>query len=763
MRHCLPLICLAALLSAERADAQRVAAFRDCADCPEMAVVPAGHFTMGSSASEQSWAASHGATRQSVSDESPQHAVALRSFALGKYDVTRGEYAAFVRETGYPAGDGCYETGNPNAIKHAGASWQNPGFSQTDRDPVVCVSWQDAKAYVSWLNSKARRPQSTSGDGPYRLPSESEWEYAARAGTTTRFWWGDDDSTAPDHAWYKDNAGGRTHPVGLKPANAFGLYDVTGNVWQWTEDCYADTHADAPVDGSARETGTACLRVDRGGSWFYPAWLLRSATRERNPAGYRDAVMGFRVARTLADVDSLGPEVRKYVRVSAPKVVLEHVQIIDGTGAAPSPDQNITIEGGRITAISPGADQAQSDGTTILDLRGYSVMPGIVGMHDHLFYMARPNLGADYSSNGPALFLEMSFSAPRLYLANGVTTVRTVGSVEPYTDVRLQHAIETGILPGPHLDVTGPYLEGSGTNPNLQMHQLTGPEDARQTVAYWADRGVTSFKAYTHITREELRAAVREAHQRGLKVTGHLCSVTYAEAAELGIDNLEHGFFVNTEMDPDKQPDTCSASGGDYTLEHMVPGSAEADRLIGTLIQHHVAITSTLPGTAAAVSLEALRPAVLAAMSPSAREAYFYGRNQPRSTRNVALLLRRDMDLERAFVAAGGLLLAGADPVGNGGVIPGFGDQREIELLVEAGFAPVQAIRIATLNGAIFLGRQDQIGSIAVGKRADLVVMRGDPATRIADIENVEIVFKDGVGYDTARLLESVKGRYGEY
>ena len=756
MRNSLPLLCLVAVLSARPAYPQRVdAAFRDCADCPEMVAIPAGLFTMGSSPSEQSWAAHHGAKLEWVADESPQHSVSVRSFALGRYDVTRGEYAAFVRETGYQAGDGCYENGNPNAIKHARGSWRNPGFPQTERDPVVCVSWQDANAYITWLNGKVRRPQSTSADGPYRLPSEAEWEYAARAGTTTRFWWGDDDSTAADHAWFRDNSGGRTHPVGLKPGNGFGLYDMAGNVWQWTQDCYADSYA------SAAEA--ACRRVDRGGSWFYPAWLLRSATRERNPAGYRDAVMGFRVARTLADVDSLGPEVRKYLRVSTPRVILEHVQIIDGTGAAPVADQNITIEGGRITAISPGADQAPSDSTTILDLRGYSVMPGIVGMHDHLFYMARPNLGADYSSNGPALFLEMSFSAPRLYLANGVTTVRTVGSVEPYTDLRLRHAIETGILPGPHLDVTGPYLEGSGTNPNLQMHQLTGPEDARQTVAYWADRGVTSFKAYTHITREELRAAVREAHQRGLKVTGHLCSVTYAEAAELGIDNLEHGFFVNTELDPDKQPDRCSASGGDYTLAHMLPDSGEANRLIGTLIRHHVAITSTLPGTAAAVSLEALRPAVLAAMSPSAREAYFYGRNQPRSTRNVALLLRRDMDLERAFVAAGGLLLAGADPVGNGGVIPGFGDQREIELLVEAGFAPVQAIRIATLNGAIFLGRQDQIGSIAVGKQADLVVMRGDPATRITDIENVEIVFKDGVGYDTAKLLESVKGHYGEY
>src|SRR5437899_1174100 len=299
-------------------------------------------------------------------------------------------------------------------------------------------------------------------------------------------------------------------------------------------------------------------------------------------------------------------------------------------------------------------------------------MPGIVGMHEHLFYIARPNLAADGGFDGPALFHQMSFSAPRLYLANGVTTARTAGSAAPYTDLRLKEAIEKGAVPGPHLDVTGPYLEGAGDNPNLQMHQLTGPDDARETVAYWADRGVTSFKAYAHITREEMAAAVKEAHKRGLKVTGHLCSVTYAEAAEIGIDNLEHGFRANTELDPGKKPDTCSESGGDFTLEHMAPGSPEADRLIATLLRHHVAITSTLPGTAASVHRQSpLRPAVFEAMTSSMREAYLYSRNRPASTQtNTALLLRRDMDLERAFVAAGGLLLAGPDPVGIGGNIP---------------------------------------------------------------------------------------------
>jgi imidazolonepropionase-like amidohydrolase len=432
-------------------------------------------------------------------------------------------------------------------------------------------------------------------------------------------------------------------------------------------------------------------------------------------------------------------------------LILAHVEMIDGTGAPPIADRNIAIENGKIAAITPGADVAPRDGLTVLDLRGYSVMPGIVGMHSHLWSLARPSG-----------FQSMLYSAPRLYLANGVTTIRTAASIETYAELKLKKAIEAGVVPGPHLDVTSPFLEGPG-NATLQVPELSGPEDARQTVTYWADRGVTSFKAYQHITRDELEAAIEEAHKHGLKVTGHLCSVTYLEAIDLGIDNLEHGFQVNTELDPDKKPDTCSASRGDYTLEHMTPGGPEANRLIASLVQHHVAITSTLPSLAWAVDPQRpLQQAVLDAMSISARESYLMWRNRPPAAQSKLPLLRRDMDLQRAFVAAGGLLIAGADPVGNAN-LPGFGDHFEIELLVDAGFTPVQAIRIATLNGATYLGRQDRIGSIAAGKNADLVVIKGDPATHIADIENVEIVFKDGVKYDTRALLDTVKGHYGEY
>ena len=474
---------------------------------------------------------------------------------------------------------------------------------------------------------------------------------------------------------------------------------------------------------------------------------------------------------TAAQDSKLSDTVKNFVRVDAPKIVLTHVRVIDGTGAGATEDQNVVIERGKISAIEKGADVASSSGATVLDLRGYTVIPGIVGMHDHLFYIAAPNLNSEWHSEPPLLVPQMTFSAPRLYLAGGVTTMRTTGSVETYADLNLKHDIDAGNLPGPHMDVTGPYLEGAESF-FIQMPHLTSPDDARQLVEYWADRGVTSFKAYMNITRDELKAAIDAAHKRGLKVTGHLCSVTYIEAAELGIDNLEHGFFVNTQLDPGKKPDICSNNFG-YTLEHMTPESAEGKNLIETLVKHHVAITSTLPVfegdsiNSGSSEHPRITQKAFDAMSPQARESVLFLQHRPASlpspTTDAALLWKHDLAMERAFVAAGGLLIAGPDPTGLGNVVPGFGDQREIELLVEAGFSPVEAIKIATLNGAVYLGREKEIGSLAAGKNADLVVIKGDPSKNISDVENVEIVFKDGVGYDSQKLLDSVRGRYGQY
>ena len=453
------------------------------------------------------------------------------------------------------------------------------------------------------------------------------------------------------------------------------------------------------------------------------------------------------------------------------RATLIHIRVIDGTGAAPLEDQSVEIDHGRIAAVRPTAPGESADAKTVLDMSGRTVMPGLVGMHDHLFYVARSDDDAEIGHAYPTLLPQMSFSAPRLYLAQGVTTIRTTGSLDPYTDLNLKRAIDAGRWVGPHIDVTGPYLQGPG-NPFLQMHTLLTPEETRQTVDYWASQGATSFKAYTHLTRDELKAAIKAAHAHGLKITGHLCSITYPEAAELGIDNLEHGFMVNTQLDPGKQPDTCPASGGGPTIRAMDPDGPEARALIALLVNKHVAITSTLPVFEDdGASSPPLQQRQLAVLTPQARDAYLLARNRVRQSdkdrdataRYHQSVFKREQELERRFAAAGGLLIAGPDPTGDGHILPGFGDQREVELLVDGGFTPLEAIRIATFNGALYLGQSERIGSVATGKTADLMIVAGDPSQRIGDIENVELVFKDGIGLDSRKLTASVQNRYGLY
>ena len=463
--------------------------------------------------------------------------------------------------------------------------------------------------------------------------------------------------------------------------------------------------------------------------------------------------------------------VSRYIKVPrSAHLILEHVRVIDGTGAPALENQYVVLAGDKIASIS-STPPATDDATPHLDLTGRTIFPGLVGMHDHLYNIARPNFTAEGASEPPLIVPEMPFTSPHLYLGAGVTTMRTTGSVEPYTDLNLRRDIDAGRIPGPHIDVTGPYLEGPNS-PFMQMHNLRDAADAKATVDFWAAQGVTSFKAYMNITRAELKAAIDESHKLGFKITGHLCAVTYPEAAELGIDNLEHGFMVNTQLDPGKQPDLCPPTYGSPTLLKMPPNSPEAVALIQLLVAHHVAITSTLPVFLSDDPAHYTPPArVLAAMAPNTREAYEAIRKlelartaaDPKRATDRIQLLKNDMGLEREFVAAGGLLLAGPDPTGDGGVLPGYGDQQEVELLVTAGFTPLEAIHIATENGAVFLGRDKTIGTIAPGKNADLVIVQGDPTKNINDIENTETIFKDGIGYDSQKLLDSAKGRYGQY
>jgi imidazolonepropionase-like amidohydrolase len=461
--------------------------------------------------------------------------------------------------------------------------------------------------------------------------------------------------------------------------------------------------------------------------------------------------------KPISAQDQNSPLVRSFIDVDSPVVVLQHVTLIDGTGAPALADQTLILSGGAIQTIGDSTSIKPPAGAKVLDLTGYTVIPGLVGMHDHFFY---PDGGGGY----PILYSELGFSAPRLYLAGGVTTLRTTGSIEPYTDLELKKLIDAGKLPGPHMVITGPYLEGVGSY-TPQMHELTDADDARRLVAYWAGEGATTFKAYMHITRAELSAAIAEAHSRHLTITGHLCSIGFREAADLGIDDLEHGLLVDTEFDPGKQPDVCPP-GRDTTqaLLALDVNGPEVRKTIETLVQHHVALTSTLPVFETFVpNRPPLEDRVLYAMTPTARISYLHRRALIAQNANspYSKLFPKEEQFEREFAQAGGLLLAGLDPTGYGGVVPGFGDQREVELLVESGFTSVEAIHIATENGAKFLGMDAHIGSLAPGKNADLVVIHGDPTKNIADIENVYLVFKDGVGYDSAKLIEAARDSVG--
>ena len=448
----------------------------------------------------------------------------------------------------------------------------------------------------------------------------------------------------------------------------------------------------------------------------------------------------------------VAPAVRSFVTVDTNVLALTNVRVIDGTGAAPMEGQTLIVRDGRIAAIGTFGAVPIPAGAQVMDLGGKTIMPGLVMVHEHLFY-----------PTGPGVYGNLAESFSRLYLAGGVTSMRTGGNMNGYGDISLARAIARGEKPGPWIDATAPYLDGPGLNLG-QVPVLRDSADARRHVEYWADQGATSFKVYMNITRDELRATTDAAHKRGLKVTGHLCSVTYREAMAAGIDDLEHGFFAMNDFVPNKQLDKCSARGGaaQSTVAALDPNSADVQAIFKELVAKHVTVTSTLtifetftPGRPIGAGLEMLLPQL--------REQYEQRHAATaKQTQSVyATLFPVGMAMERAFVRAGGTLVVGTDPTGGGGLVPGFSNQRAVELLVEAGFTPLEAIRIATLNGATYLGRGDMVGSIAVGKQADLLVINGNPAARIGDVRNVQLVFKQGVGFDPALLMQSVRGKAG--
>ena len=449
------------------------------------------------------------------------------------------------------------------------------------------------------------------------------------------------------------------------------------------------------------------------------------------------------------------PLVNSFISVNNDSIALTHALVIDGTGQPAKTDQTIIIIKGRITSISNFASIQIPPNTRIIDCTNKTIIPGMIMMHEHMFY------GEVVSP----LYVgqEMAVSFPRLYLAGGVTTMRTTGSTEPQTDLNIRDWIRQGKIPGPDIDVTGPYIEREGL-PIPEILFVHNPEEAAKEVNYWADRGCTSFKLYMDITKADMKASIEAAHNRGLKVTGHLCSITYREAANLGIDNLEHGFWVISDFDSLKKEDECNQPAQSSSLLKLDKNSPAMKDLMKLLINKNVTITSTLPVFEPYTGRELFPGAADSAVSFQARERVMktYQFKTGKDSDNIAMF-KKEMFWERQFVQMGGRLMAGIDPTGAGRVIPGYADRHTLELLVEAGFTLPEAVKICSLNAAEYLGREREIGSIAVGKQADLILINGDIEKDIKNVRNTETVFKNGIGYNSKKLFESVKGMVGLY
>ena len=464
-------------------------------------------------------------------------------------------------------------------------------------------------------------------------------------------------------------------------------------------------------------------------------------------------LVGFPYATPAQLATELSSQVRnRYVTVAAPAFVLRNVTLVDGTGAEPRLGMSVVVEEGRITQVGERIEIPQD--AEILNYSGHTLIPGLIGLHDHMFYTAAGGRVAP-----------LAFSGPRLYLGSGVTTIRTTGSVAPYAEINIKAEIDDGRMPGPRMHITAPYITSGRTDPTFpDMTLLNSPEQARRFVSYWGEEGATWIKAYTNIGRAEFMAAVDEAHRAGMKVTGHICSLTFEDAVELGIDNIEHGLLTSTDYNPAKVDDRCPI-GNEAVAGGVDVRSPEVEATIRKMIEEDVAMTSTLPYWELFVPNRPIEDArSLEAMSNGVREAYLAERDRIDRAPNPFVtpeMFRTAMAFEVRFVEMGGRLAAGVDPTGNGGALPGYGDQRGIELLMEAEFSFPQAIQIASLNGARVLGVDQDLGSIEPGKIADMVLLRGDLGGDPSIIRNTVLAFKDGVGYDSRSLLDEVKGRVG--
>jgi imidazolonepropionase-like amidohydrolase len=441
----------------------------------------------------------------------------------------------------------------------------------------------------------------------------------------------------------------------------------------------------------------------------------------------------------------------------APRIRIDDVRIVDGTGAPAKPAQAVLIVDGNIARVGPREALAAEKADVVIDGRGRTLLPGLVMMHEHLFFL---DVNADVPN-----YMSESLAAPKLYLAYGATTIRTTGTLHGSDDLQAARMIREGKHAGPQIRVTAPFVNGPGSFA-FQMVPIADPARAREVVRFWADEGATSYKIYMNISRAVLAAAIDEAHRRGLQVTGHLCSITFREAAGMGIDNLEHGVAVASDFVKDKAPDRCPSGDASTDAFLATPDdSREMKSLIDLLVARKVAVTSTLAVFAAGIVDWFPAPDDLLMLNHESQSSALRWlarfRGTPERRARSLKLLQAEMRFERAFVAAGGTLMVGTDPTGWGGTLPGPGNHAALRLLVEAGFTPLEVLRFATLEGARYQGIEDRVGTLAAGKQADLMLVDGKPDEDIRDLSRVDLVFKDGIGYDARKIAESLKGKIG--
>ncbi len=449
--------------------------------------------------------------------------------------------------------------------------------------------------------------------------------------------------------------------------------------------------------------------------------------------------------------DTISAEVRKFVSYERGSYLLQNLSLVDGNGDAHRSDMDIWIQGEIIQKI--GVNLPVPHGATAIDMTGKSAIPGLVMLHEHLFYpkaTPEPYYGVD----------QMSYSFPLLYLAGGVTTMRTAGSIMPQADVNIKKWINQGKIPGPKIDVTSPHMDREGL-PIVEFFTFDSAEEAKKQVDFYADLGATSIKVYNFITREDLESIVEAAHAKNMKVTGHLCSVTYREAADIGIDNIEHGFGSCPDFLIEKQPDQCDPFMT-QSLINADPDSELVNGLIDHMIEKNVALTTTINVWDPYTNREVVPGGGIEALAPLAKDKVYrrWASKQGKDSLDY-LVFNKLKVLDKKFHDAGGLLVAGTDPTYDGRIVPGYANMRLLEILVEMGLSMPEAVRVCTLNGAKYLELDQSIGTIEEGKIADLIIMNEDITQNIASIRSDKIVFKNGIGYHSSLLFKAAEGMVG--